>query len=88
VLQHLQRLDEALVAGLCALLKRAGDSGPRLLSTAITRDLGDPRLPQALLDRLAVVRVPVPPLRQRPEGVGALAAELIRATALASRCRV
>jgi transcriptional regulator of acetoin/glycerol metabolism len=77
--RHVERLDAAASAGLCALIDALPDgSGLRLLTTATGGDGREPPLSQPLLDRLGVTRVNVPPLRQRPEDVVVLASEFIR----------
>ncbi len=78
VVRHAERLGPEVVPGLCALIDSIGGSAGRLLATAVTTSPADPGLPQPLLDRLAVVRVPVPPLRHRAEDIGLLAGALIR----------
>ena len=78
VLRHVEQLDPTTSAGLCALVDAAPDSGVRLFSTATVPYGSDPELAQPLLDRLAVTRVTIPPLRQRPEDIPILAGEFVR----------
>lgn len=74
-LRHLAMLDGLTADGLCGLLDGMVEEGPRLMAGAIVRD--DPDL-QPLFDRLGVIRVTIPPLRQRPEDIRALAGEFAR----------
>jgi sigma-54 dependent transcriptional regulator, acetoin dehydrogenase operon transcriptional activator AcoR len=74
LLRHLALLDGATAGGVCGLLDAVAGQTPRLMASAMTE--GSPES-QALFDRLGVVRVSVPPLRQRPEDIKALATDLV-----------
>jgi DNA-binding NtrC family response regulator len=76
-LRHLAMLDRVTAGGLCGLLDGMSDEGPRLMASAITEVPEDPDL-QSLFDRLGVIRISIPPLRQRPEDIRALAGEFVR----------
>ena len=78
VLRHVEQLDRATATGLCALIDGAPEGGGPLCSTTTVAYGSDPELPQPLLDRLAVVRVTLAPLRQRPEDIPVLAGEFVR----------
>jgi transcriptional regulator of acetoin/glycerol metabolism len=78
VLRHVEQLDAVTSTGLCAVIDAAPDSRVRLFSTAGAAYGSDPELSQPLLDRLAVARVTLPPLRQRPEDIPLLAGEFVR----------
>jgi sigma-54 dependent transcriptional regulator, acetoin dehydrogenase operon transcriptional activator AcoR len=69
---HLDLLDGPAAAAVCALLDHLPDEAPRLSAATLTDMSADPAA-RMLTDRF-VVRVAVPPLRERPEDVGALAA--------------
>ncbi|MEW6471438.1 MAG: helix-turn-helix domain-containing protein [Actinomycetota bacterium] len=78
LLRHVDQLDPATSNALCALVDAASDSGIRLLSTATVAYGSHPEFAQPLLDRLAVVRITIPPLRLRPEDIPLLAAQFVR----------
>jgi transcriptional regulator of acetoin/glycerol metabolism len=78
VLRRVEELDPVTSTALCALIDGASDSDVRLFSTATVAYGSDPVLPRALLDRLAVSCVTIPPLRQRPEDIPLLAGEFVR----------
>jgi DNA-binding NtrC family response regulator len=78
LLRRLATLDSATATALCGLLDTVGEDGPRLMASAITDVPADLDSFQALFDRVGVIRVRIPPLRQRPDDIKALAAEFVR----------
>jgi sigma-54 dependent transcriptional regulator, acetoin dehydrogenase operon transcriptional activator AcoR len=78
ILRHLEQLDPTTSTGLCALVDAVPGNAVRLFSTATVVYGSDPDLLQPLLDRLAVTRVTIPPLRQRPEDIPVLVGEFVR----------
>jgi transcriptional regulator of acetoin/glycerol metabolism len=82
LLRHVAMLDPVAAGGLCAVLDAVGDDGPRLMATAMTDIPSEAGVFQSLFDRLGVVRISVPPLRQRPDDIRALAAALVRRNAM------
>jgi DNA-binding NtrC family response regulator len=76
-LRRLALLDGATAGAVCGLIDATADDGPRLMASAITDLPPDPGA-QPLFDRLAVSRIAVPPLRNRPEDVRALANHFVR----------
>jgi sigma-54 dependent transcriptional regulator, acetoin dehydrogenase operon transcriptional activator AcoR len=78
LLRRIDQLDEDASMAICALVDAGPEVGTRLLATATAPYGSDPDVPQPLLDRLGVVRVTVPALRQRPEDIAVLAGEFVR----------
>jgi transcriptional regulator of acetoin/glycerol metabolism len=77
LLRRLAVLDPSIATTLCGLLDTVPEAGPRLMATAIT-DTPTGEVFQPLFDRLGVIRVRIPPLRQRPDDIKALATEFAR----------
>jgi transcriptional regulator with AAA-type ATPase domain len=80
LLLHLEALGAGAARALCGLLDaaEAAPTPPRLIGT-VTTDGGDRMpLPQGLADRIAAVRIHIPPLRERPEDIPDLVQALTR----------
>lgn len=75
LLRRLAILDAATAVTLCGVLDTLSEEGPRLMASAITDAPADTDGFQALFDRVGVIRVRIPPLRQRPDDIKALATE-------------
>ncbi|MPY93574.1 MAG: GAF domain-containing protein [Acidimicrobiia bacterium] len=81
VLRHAELLERRAALAVSGLLDEAGRSGgARLASTATSSSiLGEgPAVRGALGDRLAVVQIGLPPLRDRPEDIGAVVEAVAR----------
>jgi transcriptional regulator of acetoin/glycerol metabolism len=78
-IRHLAMLDGAVAEAVAGLVDGRPDGTPRLMASALTDTAADLRL-EPLIDRF-VVRIAVPPLRDRPDDVKALAAEFARRSA-------
>jgi transcriptional regulator of acetoin/glycerol metabolism len=75
-IRHLAMLDATVADAVSGLVDSRPDGTPRLMASALTHAAKEPRL-QPLIDRF-VVRIAVPPLRERPDDVKALATEFSR----------
>ena len=73
---HVALLEGSVADAVSGLLDGVSDRAPRLMASAMTDAPAEPRL-ERLLDRF-IVRIAVPPLRERPDDMGALAAEFSR----------
>jgi DNA-binding NtrC family response regulator len=71
VLRHLDALDDEAAAALCVQLEHATDrKSPRVVATATADDAWACMAPRRrLLDRLAMARIELPPLRERREDI-------------------
>lgn len=75
-IHHVALLEGAVANAVSGLLDAVSDGAPRLIASALTHAPMEARL-QSLIDRF-VVRIAVPPLRERPDDIKALAAEFAR----------
>lgn len=75
-IHHIALLDAAVAHAVSGLLDTVAHGSPRLMASAMTHSPTEVRH-QPLVDRF-VVRIAVPPLRERPDDVSALTSEFLR----------
>lgn len=79
--RHVEALGESAANAICGLLDTLPTISPRLMASSAERSSGDLRV-QPLMDRF-VVRIPVAPLRERPDDIKAFLLEFSRRMATA-----